>query len=344
MPEAQSNRPLGLALVGCGRISGAHLAAAAALPAAVRLVALVDPDLARARAAAEPFAAAAHDDLAAALADPLVEAVLIATPNALHADQALAALRAGKHVLVEKPAAESAAAALAMAHEAETRGLVLLAGHTFRHSEAVRQLAARRAGWGRLLALEVSWCVHWDGPQAPWWAERSAEDGLVLSLFAPHALDFVQLVMGADDPLRVHCEAARLQPGWRGEDEAMILLGYPGRRMASVHVSYNQPWVTDRKTLYFDRGVAEITDGEALTWNGERLVDAPPGALVSPQRMGGRTFAHCFRDQLADFAAAVRGAPPHSATGTEVARLIGLVDRVRASARANSAAAIDPAP
>jgi len=336
--------PLRLALVGCGRISGAHLGAVADLPDAVRLVALADHDPARAVAAAEPFGAAVHATYEDLLADPAVEAVLIATPNALHHAQALAALRAGKHVLVEKPAAETADQARELAAEAQARGLTLIAGHTFRHNEAVRQLVARRATFGRLLSLEVAWCVRWDGPQAPWWAERRPEEGLILSLFAPHALDFVQLVMGDDDPLRVHCEAARHQSGWQGEDEAMILLGYPGRRMASVHVSYNQPHVTERKTLYFDKGVAEITDGEVLTWNGEVLVDAPPGCLVRPKDMGGRTFAHYFSGQLADFVAAVRGAVPHSATAGDVARLIALIDRIKASARANCAEAIDPAP
>jgi predicted dehydrogenase len=259
----------------------------------------------------------------------------------------MAALRAGKHVLVEKPATETAAEAADLAREAAARGLVLIAGHTFRHNAAVRHLVRERESFGRLLSLEVAWCVRWDGPQAPWWAERKPEEGLILSLFAPHALDFVQLVMGDDDPLRVHCEAARHQTGWQGEDEAMILLGYPGRRMASVHVSYNQPHVTERKTLYFDRGVAEITDGEVLTWNGEVLVDAPPGCLIEPHTMCGRTFGHYFTGQLADFAAAVRGAGqyrPHSATAGEVARLIALIDRVKASARANCADAIDPAP
>ena len=334
--------PVNLALIGCGRISAAHLAAAADLAGTVRVVAVVDPVLDRARAAAAPFGADAYRDLAAALADPAVEAVLIATPNALHHAQALAALRAGKHVLVEKPAAETAAEAAELAAVAAAHGRLLLAGHTFRHTEAVRQLVARRETFGRLLALEVSWCVHWDGPQAPWWADRTPEEGLILSLFAPHALDFVQLVMGGDDPLRVHCEAARLQTGWQGEDEAMILLGYPGRRMAAVHVSYNQPHVIDRKTLHFDRGVAEIIDGEVLTWNGAVLVAAPPGVLVEPHRMGGRRLDHCFRAQLADFAAAVRGARPHSATARDVARLITLLDRVRSSARATSTAAIDP--
>ncbi|MFY7837755.1 MAG: Gfo/Idh/MocA family protein [Novosphingobium sp.] len=338
-----SESPINFAVIGCGRISASHIDAMKAQAGDARVVAVVDRDLALATGVADGLGAQAFASLEEALALPDVDAVLIATPNHVHFTQAMAALRAGKHVLVEKPAAETGAQARSLAQEAAARGLVLAVGHTFRHNEAVRQVEARLPTLGRLLSVEVSLCVRWDGPQAPWWAERKAEDGLILSLFAPHALDFVQLVMGDDDPVRVHAEAARLQSGWQGEDEAMILLAYPGRRMASVHISYNQPTVQDRKTLYFDTGVLEIEHGEILRWNDEVIVSPPAGVLIDPRRLGGRTLEHYFRDQIAEFARAVRGQTHRMPTGHDAARLITLIDRVRASARANSAAdAIDP--
>lgn len=335
--------PVGLLLVGCGRISGAHLAALDGLEGEIRLVATVDSDPAAAARAASPFGAQAFTDLAQALALPQVDAVLIASPNALHGAQAAAALAAGKHVLVEKPLAETGTEARALAEQAARGGLVLAAGHTYRHNAAVSTLVDMMPQCGPLRAVEVSSCVFWDGPQAPWWAERTAEEGLILSLFAPHSLDFVQLVMAADDPLRVQAEAARWQSGWQGEDEAMILLGYPGRRMASIHISYNQRSVFDRKVLHFAGGVAEIEDGEVLKWNGEVLVFPPEGVLIDPRAMGGRKLGHFFRQQLREFAAAVRGEPHRCPTGHDAARLIDLIDRVKAAARATSANAIDPA-
>jgi len=338
-----ASRPLNIAMVGCGRISLSHLDAIAARPQDARLVAVADRDLELARQVGERFGAPAYATLEDMLDLAEVDAVLLATPNHLHAVQAMAALKAGKHVLVEKPAAETGEDALALAREAEARGLVLAVGHTFRHNEAVRQVEARMPSLGRLLSLEVSMCVRWDGPQAPWWAERKAQDGLILSLFAPHALDFVQLVMGADDPVRVYAEAARLQSGWQGEDEAMIVMAYPGRRMASVHISYNQPTVQDRKTLYFETGILEIEHGEILRWNDEVIVMPPAEVLGDPRKLGGRGLSHYFEGQIEEFAKAVRGQPHRMPTGYDAARLITLIDRVRASARANSAAdSIDP--
>ena len=272
---------------------------------------------------------------------PEVDAVLIASPNDAHAAQAMVAIRVGKHVLVEKPLAPTGAQASALAKAARDAGVVLAVGHTFRHGAAFHYLLDHWADFGTLRAVHVVSCVLWDGPQAPWWATRRPEEGLILSLYAPHALDFVQMCMGADDPLRVHCEAARWQTGWQGEDEAMILLAYPGRRMASVHISYNQPSLFDRKVLHFSRGVVEIEDGERLLFNGEVLVEPEAGVIRDGRKMGGRDLAHYFRNQLAEFAAATRGLPNRSVVGEDAARGIDLMDRVLASARAHSADAID---
>ena len=339
---ADEPSPIGIALVGCGRISAAHLRAISELPEAFRLVATVDRDIDQALAAAEPFGAAAFATLEPALALPDVAAVLVCSPNAAHFDQAMMALCAGRHVLVEKPMAETGGEAHALAAEAKLRGLILAAGHTFRHGPAVRYLQDHRAEFGHLRAIEVSQCVFWDGPQAPWWAQRTPDEGLILPMFAPHALDFIQLALGDDDPLRVYAEAARHQSGWQAEDEVMAVLAYPGRRMASLHISYNQQPVHDRKALFFDAGVLEIIDGETLLWNGEQRVSPATENLGDPRRMGGRDLSFYFRNQLTEFAHALRGAPHRCPDGGDAARLITLLDRIKASVRANSAEAIDP--
>lgn len=337
-------RPLGLALVGCGRISGAHLGAVKGLADQVCLVAAVDSDPTAAQAAAQPFGASATTDLAEALAMPEVEAVLIASPNDLHADQAMAAILADKHVLVEKPLAPTGEQALALAQAARDKGVVLAAGHTYRQGPAFHYLLDHWQDFGKLMAVEVTSCVRWNGPQAPWWATRKPEEGLILSLFAPHSLDFVQMCMGADDPIRVHAEAARWQTGWQGEDQAMILLAYPGRRMASVHISYNQPSIIDRKVLHFSKGVVEIEDGEFLRFNRELLVEPAPGVVRDARVMGGRDLGHYFRIQMEEFIAATQGRTHRSVNGFDAARTIALMDRVLAEARRNASDAIDPPP
>lgn len=342
MSEPSTSRPIGIGFAGCGRISKSHLDAIARLPETVRLVATCDPQAQSAKAAAAPAGARAFTDYADMLACQGVEAVMIASPNAYHFDMTMQAIAAGKHVLCEKPLAESGAEARQLADAAEAAGVVMAVGHTFRHGEPVRELMRRMPEFGKLLNIEISQCFFWDGPQAPWWATRTPEEGLILSLYAPHALDFVQLVMGKDDPVRIHAEAARHQSGWQAEDEAMMLLAYPGRRMASVHISYNQPYLMDRRTIYFDKGVAEIRDGEWLTWNGKTLVEPPAGRVQDRHSMGGRDLSGFFIGQIEEFVLAIEGKPSRSTTGHDAARLIELIDKVRAEVRRNSADAIDP--
>ena len=72
--------------------------------------------------------------------DPNVDAVVIATPVETHFDLALAALRAGKHVLVEKPITASSDEASRLIDEAQARNLVLMVGHTFVYTGAVRKM------------------------------------------------------------------------------------------------------------------------------------------------------------------------------------------------------------
>ncbi len=78
-----------------------------------------------------------HQEL---ICDPTVDAVAIATPVSTHFDLAMQALRAGKHVLVEKPITSTADQALYLIEEAERRSLVLMVDHTFVYTGAVRKI------------------------------------------------------------------------------------------------------------------------------------------------------------------------------------------------------------
>jgi predicted dehydrogenase len=331
-----SDRPVGIAMIGCGRISASHIEAIQARPALARLAAVVDADLQRAKAVAAQYGAPfAFDTLDAALKLEEVDAVLICTPNALHTEQTLAALSAGRHVLVEKPMAENGAAAARMEQAADRAGLILTIGHTFRHSAPIRYVRDHAGDFGALRAIEVSICVHWDGPQAPWWKDRTPEQGLILSLFAPHALDFVQLFMDGDDPVRVNVETARHQSGWQAEDEAMILLRYPNQRMASVHISYNQSFVVDRKTLHFEKAMVRIEDGDFLWVNGDLVIRPDSSGETGGSRMGGRDLSAFFRIQIEEFVKAVRGQENRSVRQHEGRRLIDLIDTVLLKGNAN---------
>lgn len=317
-------KPIGVALVGCGRISTPHLKAITTQPDYATLVAVADADPERARTTAAQYGAPHHagslDDI---LALDAVEAVILCTPNAVHAAQVEQALAAGKHVLVEKPFSETLAEAERNAALAEAAGLVLTVGHTFRHVEAVRVLQDRLGDYGRVRAVSIAMCVKWDGPQAPWWADRTEDEGLILSLFAPHAIDFLQMVVGDVDPLRITVEAARHQSGWQAEDEAMILLRYPDDVLASIHVSYNQKATTNRKTVHCEHGTLRIENGDEL-WIDDTLVVSPAQAKAVGGPLLGDGITHYFSTQFREFVRKIAGLPSRSVRADEAVRQIRL--------------------
>lgn len=101
----------------------------------------VDPDAARGMA--EKYGAKASTDLDDVLADRNIDAVVIATPSSLHPDHAMAAAEAGKHIFVEKPMANSAEDAQAMAGAAEKAGVKLMVGFTFLYNNIVADIKGR---------------------------------------------------------------------------------------------------------------------------------------------------------------------------------------------------------
>ncbi|GAA1806943.1 Gfo/Idh/MocA family oxidoreductase [Luedemannella flava] len=132
--------PIGIAVVGAG-YWGPNLVRNFSGSAAFRLTSVVDLDVARARKVLGAYSTVeATNDLDAVLADPRVGAVAIATPAGTHLEVALKALRAGKHVLVEKPLAATYADGLKLVTEAEDRGLTVMCDHTYCYTPAVTRI------------------------------------------------------------------------------------------------------------------------------------------------------------------------------------------------------------
>lgn len=123
---------LRVAVVGAGILGQRHARVFHELEN-TRLVAVADHSIEKARAAAEPAGAPAFTDIAAMLAQVDCDAVAVATPDHLHREPVIAALRAGRHVLVEKPLATSLDDAHAMIAGADERGLVLQVNYSQRY-------------------------------------------------------------------------------------------------------------------------------------------------------------------------------------------------------------------
>ena len=156
-----------------GILSTANIARTKVIPgmrraARSRIVAIASRDLEQAQAAAaDADIPVAHDSYEALLADPEVDAVYIPLPNHLHAEWTIAAVRAGKHVLCEKPLALTSADAERMVAAAEASGMTLMEAFMYRlHPSwvAVRDLVAS-GRIGRLIAVQ-SWFSYFNDDPA----------------------------------------------------------------------------------------------------------------------------------------------------------------------------------
>ncbi|MGY1733781.1 Gfo/Idh/MocA family protein [Geodermatophilus sp. SYSU D01045] len=131
---------IGIAVIGAG-YWGPNLVRNAQATPAMRLEYLCDLDVARARQVLGDYSTVrATPDLDEVLSDPAVDAVAVATPAGTHLGIAMAALAAGKHVLVEKPLAATYADGAKLVQTAEDAGLVLMLDHTYCYTPAVSHL------------------------------------------------------------------------------------------------------------------------------------------------------------------------------------------------------------
>ncbi|WIM99580.1 Gfo/Idh/MocA family oxidoreductase [Actinoplanes oblitus] len=135
-----ASEPIGIAVIGAG-YWGPNLVRNFQASQQFRLHWLCDLDVERARRVLGGYSTVqVTADLEEVLADPRVQAVAIATPAGTHLKVALSALRAGKHVLVEKPLAATYEEGLQLVEEAEQRGLTLMCDHTYCYTPAVLRI------------------------------------------------------------------------------------------------------------------------------------------------------------------------------------------------------------
>jgi predicted dehydrogenase len=177
-----------------------------------------------------------HTDPYALIASPAVDAVVVATPVATHFALARAAIRAGKHVLVEKPLASSSAEALTLIDEAAARRLVLMVDHTFVYTPAVRRI--------RELVAELGEIYYYDSVRVN--LGLFQHDVNVLWDLAVHDLSIMDFVLGRQ-PSALSATGVAHVPG-KPENIAYLTMFFPDRLIGHVHVNWLAP-VKIRRTL-----------------------------------------------------------------------------------------------
>jgi predicted dehydrogenase len=298
-------------VIGFGRW-GINLARCAAAHVDCRLSAICDLSGERRQAAAHIHPGTRlESDCRALIADPDLDALLLATPTATHFPLARAALSAGKHVMVEKPIARTSQEVAALIAGAEHRRLVLMTDHTYVFSPAVATMRALLAG-GTLGEIHAVDSVRMNG-------DGIHRDVDVLWDLGTHDLSILDYLFGGA-PCTVR--AVRCDP----EFSAALALVYPGGLAADIKVGWRGDARARRMQIMGSKGTLLFDDLQPvdkltvrLGVGAEARAFHPPLEQVEPLHNVVEHFAACL----------LRGARPLSdgAAGLRVVRLLETAGR-----------------
>src|SRR4051794_33180744 len=238
-----------LGVVGAGYWGSKHVRVLHSLDG-VSSVAIIDPREERLQALTRTFPSArSFTSLDSAL--PHVDALIVATPPTSHAPIALAAMAAGKHVLVEKPMATTCADAERMIDAATENDVLLMAGHTFEYNNAVRRLHELiRAG-------DLGDLYYIDSARLNLGLYQS--DVNVIWDLAPHDVSIINVLMGRL-PTSVQAWGSR-HAHHHFEDVAYLRMAYDDIGVvAQIHVSWLDPCKVRRLTVVGSRKMAVYND------------------------------------------------------------------------------------
>jgi len=297
----------------------------------LEVVGVVDVDV----EAARPFTAARGLRLTASydevLADPGVDAILLATPHAFHEEQVLAAAAAGKQVFCEKPLALTGAAAERMLSACDAKSLVLGVGHERRLEGAFEELRRRALAGelGTLLHLEInaSYNLFANNPALGWRLDPKHAPGGALTALGVHLTDYMQTVAGP--VARLFARTAHRSADYPGEDVLAVQFEFASGVTGTLANLASTPFY-QRISVFGDRAWVESRE----TTN----VDDPAPAVMTWRGLDGeirtRTFHHTdtVRANLHAWADAVAGRREYHISRAEKLHNVQILEAIVKSA------------
>ncbi len=332
---------LGWGLIGASTIAREWMIPAINAQSGSRVAAVFGSDPGRAAAYARengiPRVHATLDDL---LADPEVQVVYISTTNEKHHDQAIAAAKAGKHVLCEKPLALSVTGAREMVAACAEAGVVMGTNHHLRNAithRTMRKLIADGA-IGRPLAARVFHAVYLPPHLQAWRIDRPEAGGGVVLDITVHDADTLRFVLGDADVEEVTALTASQGMASDGlEDAVMGVMRFDNGVLAQFH---------DAFTIRHTGTGFEVHGEEGSVLARDVMTQRPIGSVVV--RRGDREEAvelvepnNLYERSVRLFNAAVRGEGEPAATGEDGVKSLAIALAVRESAASGRAVAVD---
>jgi predicted dehydrogenase len=270
---------------------------------------------------------AVHDTYAALLADPALDAVYIPLPNGLHGQWTLAALKAGKHVLCEKPFTANAAQAREVAAAAEGAGLVVMEAFHYRyHPLAQRMLEVVQSGeLGAIRRVETSMCFP-----LPMFSDIRYNFGLAggaLMDAGCYAVHCLRLLSGGE-PVVTSATALTLRRDRRIDRAMTAQFALPGGATGRIRASmWSRTLLSIRARVVGEHGTMTV-DNYAAPQLPSRFIVAVHGKRRRERFSGDSTYTN----QLRAFAAAVRGESTNLTPPQDSVATMSLIDAIYSAA------------
>ncbi|HEX2078269.1 MAG TPA: Gfo/Idh/MocA family oxidoreductase [Longimicrobium sp.] len=233
------DRKLRFGLVGCGRISGKHVEALRAHADRAELVAVCDVDPQALEAAVQATGARGFCTLPEMLAWGELDAVILATPSGLHAEQGIQVAQAGRHVISEKPMATRWKDGKRLVQACDHAGVQLFVVKQNRRNATVQLLkrAIERRRFGRIYMVNVN--VFWNRPQEYYdsadWRGTWEFDGGAFMNQASHYVDLLDWLVGPVES--VHAFTATLARDIQVEDTGVVNIRWRSGALGSMNVT-----------------------------------------------------------------------------------------------------------
>lgn len=330
-----THAPVKVAMIGLGWWGKKMTTVLQKAKADIEIVCAAEPDPAGEQFAKENGFAWYPSDREA-LNHPGVEAVILATPHSLHAEQIKRAVAAKKHIFCEKPLALTRKGAELAVSLCKKNRLVLGMGHERRWEPPVAKLLqmAKSGELGRIQQIEGNFSHDKFTTLDPknWRLNKKEAPVGGMTATGIHLTDLSAALLGPAKDLRVSCEklSSKIPQG----DTMSVHIRFKSGGTAYVSASLAMPFIS-RFAVFGSKGWVEIRD--------KAHVESPAGWVVTSAMAGGPITvtelppAEPVKDNLVAFARAIRGAAPYPITGKDLVNNITILEAIIKSAAKNGA-------
>jgi predicted dehydrogenase len=275
-----------------------------------------------------------YDTVEAMLAGGDMDALVVSTPNYLHAPQTIAALKEGVHVMVEKPMSMNAIEGEQICAAAEKSGATLMVAHCWRFDPDVRWLKEQSAKLGKIIRTKgYGVHTHW-GPSG-WFARKEYAGGGALADMGIHALDTARFLLDDPQPVSVYAKIGSYYKDFDVDDTGVIIVNWDNGVTSYIESGWWQPHSDGPEAatqLYGTRGFGQLFPTKLELFNiMEEKLEVIDSGFAYPRES--HTPQSLYDTQMAYFIACIQSGKTPVPGGAEGLTNMKVVDAAYESAR-----------